>query len=80
VDFNCPGLGLLPGIYYTDVTVRERGALEATHVQCGSTTLRVEPGKTVRGHFYMEHEWRVRQAEEVGEVGEVGEGNEVGVG
>jgi ABC-type polysaccharide/polyol phosphate transport system ATPase subunit len=70
VEFNCPGLGLLPGIYYTDVTVRERGALEATHVQCGSTTLRVEPGKTVRGHFYMEHEWRVLQAEGDGEVGE----------
>ncbi len=63
VEFSCPGLSLLPGIYYTDVAVKERGALESIHVQRGSTTLRVEPGEVVRGRFYQPQRWRLRQLE-----------------
>jgi ABC-type polysaccharide/polyol phosphate transport system ATPase subunit len=75
VEFSCPGLGLLPGIYYTDVAVKERGAFESIHVQAGSTTLRVEPGEVVRGHFLMAQRWRLLRAEGAAD-GEVAAGRD----
>ncbi len=68
VEFFCPELGLLPGIYYTDVAVKERGGVEAIHVQSQSTTLRVDIGKVVRGNFYLPHQWCLRQIEGAGEA------------
>ena len=62
VEFNGPGLGLLPGIYYTDVVIKERGSPKFFDwTQFNYTALRVDPGKLVRGKFYMPHEWRLTQ-------------------
>lgn len=61
IEFICPELGLLPGLYYTDVAIKERGAPEAIHWQYRSTMLRVDPGKVVRGNFYQPHRWRLTQ-------------------
>jgi hypothetical protein len=72
VEFLCPELGLLPGIYYTDVAVKERGGVEAIHVQAQSTTLRVDIGKVVRGNFYVPHRWCLRQVEGADEASVVG--------
>jgi ABC-type polysaccharide/polyol phosphate transport system ATPase subunit len=68
VEFFCPELGLLPGIYYTDVAVKERGAVESIHFLGQSTTLRVDIGKTVRGNFYAPHQWCLRQTEGASEA------------
>ncbi len=61
IEFFCPEVGLQPGIYYTDVAVAQRGAPD--HIDCRyqSTMLRVDPGKIVRGEFYMPHKWNIKQ-------------------
>lgn len=71
VEFFCPELGLLPGIYYTDVAVKERGGMEAIHVQCRSTMLRVDVGKVVRGSFYLPQQWCLSKIERAGETNEI---------
>lgn len=63
LEFSCAELGLLPGLYSADVAVKERGAPEAIHWLYEASMLRVDPGKLVRGDFYMPHEWRVLDAE-----------------
>ncbi|MBA2621549.1 MAG: ABC transporter ATP-binding protein [Acidobacteria bacterium] len=69
IEFFCPELGLMPGIYYTDVRILERGGVEAIHVKSRTTMLRVDPGKVVRrGNFYMQQQWRLSQAKTVEEV------------
>jgi ABC-type polysaccharide/polyol phosphate transport system ATPase subunit len=68
IEFFCPELGLLPGIYYTDVAVKERGGVESIHFQGQSTMLRVDIGKVVRGDFYLPHQWCLRQTEGLGET------------
>ncbi len=60
-EFSCAELGLKPGIYYTDATIKQRGALDDIDWQRHCATLRVDPGKMGRGQFYMPHEWRVTQ-------------------
>lgn len=60
-EFSCAELGLKPGIYYADATIKQRGALEDIDWQRHCATLRVDPGKMGRGQFYMPHEWRVTQ-------------------
>lgn len=60
-EFSCAELGLKPGIYYADATIKRRGALEDIDWQRHCATLRVDPGKMGRGQFYMPHEWRVTQ-------------------
>lgn len=59
VEFFCPAMGLLPGIYYTDVFLKERGSARAIDYQYRSKMLLVDPGTMVAGRFYMPHEWRV---------------------
>ena len=59
VEFFCPELGLQPGIYYVDSVIKQRGASSEIDWQCRCATLRVDPGKTVLGEFYMAHEWRL---------------------
>jgi ABC-type polysaccharide/polyol phosphate transport system ATPase subunit len=53
VEFSCPELGLLPGIYYIDATIK------GNDWQYRCVTLNVAPGKIVRGAFYQPHQWRV---------------------
>lgn len=59
VEFLCPELGLQPGLYYVDVVIKQRGAPKSINWQARRTTLRVDPGKIVRGQFYAPHEWRM---------------------
>ena len=60
VEFEGPGLALLPGIYYTDVVIKERNTPKFFDwTQYNYTVLRVDPGKMVRGEYYMPHEWRL---------------------
>jgi hypothetical protein len=60
-EVACQELGLRPGIYYADATIKVRGALDDLDWQRNCATLRVDPGKMQRGSFYMPHEWHVRQ-------------------
>jgi hypothetical protein len=57
LEFQCPELGLVPGMYYASVAIRERGAPDAIDWQHGAVALRVDPGKMVQGTFYMGHQW-----------------------
>lgn len=59
VEFICAELGLQPGLYYVDVVIKERGAPKSINWQARRTTVRVDPGKIVRGQFYAPHEWRM---------------------
>jgi ABC-type polysaccharide/polyol phosphate transport system ATPase subunit len=66
VEFSCPELSLLPGVYLVDLTIVNRGALAGTAIdwQFRCATLCVEKGKTVRGDFYMPHRWRFHRTED----------------
>lgn len=62
IEFSGAGLALLPGIYYTDVVIKERGTPKFYDwTQFNFTALRVDPGKMIRGKYYMPHEWRLVQ-------------------
>jgi len=63
ITFVCPELGLMPGIYYTDVSVNKRYGLQAIHIQFRSTTLRVDPGSHAHGNFYMPHNFYLTRHE-----------------
>ncbi len=64
VEFSTDELGLMPGIYFTSVLVKERNAREVMHYQYKSTVLRVDVGKEVHGNFYLPQQWRLQQAEQ----------------
>src|SRR5256714_213709 len=65
VEFSGPGLGLLTGVYYTDVVIKERGTPKFFDwSQWNSAALRVDPGRLVRGKFYMPCRWRLTQESE----------------
>ena len=58
IEFVCEALGLQPGVYAVGASIRQcRGAM-AIDWWYGTRMLYVEPGKTVRGHFFAPHEWR----------------------
>jgi len=60
IEFSGSGLGLLPGIYYTDIVIKKRGTPKFYDwTQFNYTALRVAPGKLVRGKYYMPHQWRL---------------------
>ena len=61
VQFSCPELGLQPGVYYADATIRRRTDGEQIDWQYRFALLRVEPGKRVSGRFYAPHRWRLTQ-------------------
>ena len=60
VEFSCAEVGLLPGLYYVDATIKHRGAPAGNNIdwQSRRAMLRIDPGKMVRGKFYMPHEWQ----------------------
>ena len=60
VEFFSAEVGLLPGLYFVDATIKERAAPGGNNIdwQSRRATLRIDPGKLVRGRFYMPHEWR----------------------
>ena len=59
VEFWCAELGLQPGLYYADATLKRRAEGEEIDWQLRRAVLRVDPGKSVLGNFYAPHEWRV---------------------
>lgn len=62
IEFQCPELGLLPGLYHASVGLRTRGAPDAIDRQHGAVIFRVDPGKVVAGDFYMSHRWALLAA------------------
>lgn len=74
VEFSCAELGLLPRMYFVDAAIIHRGqplgsAIDWQH-RCA--TLRVDPGKMVRGSFYMPHEWHITQGNDMDDDAHVG--------
>jgi ABC-type polysaccharide/polyol phosphate transport system ATPase subunit len=59
LEFHCEELGLLPGMYHANVCVKERTASEAINWQYHAATLRVDPGRIVRGQFYQSNRWKL---------------------
>jgi ABC-type polysaccharide/polyol phosphate transport system ATPase subunit len=78
VEFVCNELPLLPGLYYLDATIKHRNAAGGDDIdwKYRCAMVRVDPGKIVRGEYFVSHEWRVLGTlpagdplgEEVGEV------------
>lgn len=62
LEFTCPELGLVPGIYYADIGIKPRGAASGYnfHWLERCATLRVDPGKMTSGSFHMPHMWVLR--------------------
>ncbi len=60
LEFSCAEVGLLPGLYHVDATIAHRGAPGGSAIdwQSRRAMLRIDPGKMVRGKFYMPHEWQ----------------------
>lgn len=64
IKFDGQGLALMPGIYYTDIVIKERGSPKFFDwTQFNFTALRVDPGKLVRGKYYVPHQWRLTAGE-----------------
>jgi len=61
IQFSCSELGLQPGLYYADATIKRRTDGKEIDWQYRSALLRVEPGKRVSGRFYVPHRWRITQ-------------------
>jgi ABC-type polysaccharide/polyol phosphate transport system ATPase subunit len=61
INFSCAELGLQPGIYRVSATIIRRGQPPGKAIDWRPefATLTVEPGKVVRGSFYMPYEWHV---------------------
>lgn len=58
IEFTCDSFGLQPGIYAVGASIRERHGSGAIDWWYGTRMLYVEPGKSMRGHFYAPHDWR----------------------
>lgn len=61
VQFSCQELGLQPGTYYADATIKRRTDGRELDWQYRSALLQVKPGKRVSGSFYAPHKWRMTQ-------------------
>ncbi len=61
INFSCAELGLQPGIYRVSATIIHRGQPPGKAIDWRPefATLIVEPGKVVRGSFYMPYKWHV---------------------
>jgi ABC-type polysaccharide/polyol phosphate transport system ATPase subunit len=61
IEFRCPALPVVPGLYRIDVGIEARGGREIDLRQ-RCATLCVEAGKPASGDFYIENEWRLRSS------------------
>ena len=61
IEFSCAELGLQPDVYYLDATIIHRNSDKGLDWQYRCAMLPVNHGKTVRGNFYMPHEWQITQ-------------------
>ncbi len=57
VDFQCPKLPVVPGLYRVDLAIEANGQEIDVRQRCA--TLRVEPGEIVNGDFYIENTWKI---------------------
>ncbi len=57
VEFHCPVLEVQPGLYRVDVAIESNGVSIDSQRRC--SVLRVHPGKSVLGDFYMDTVWRM---------------------
>jgi ABC-type polysaccharide/polyol phosphate transport system ATPase subunit len=55
VEFRCPELPVVAGLYRVDVAIESKGLEVDVRQRCA--TLRVGPGKIAYGDFYIESEW-----------------------
>jgi len=58
VEFQCPVLPIVPGLYRVDVEIESKGVEMDLRQRCA--TLCVEAGKPVSGDFYIENTWRMQ--------------------
>ncbi len=59
VEFDCSEFGLSPGIYKLDAIFSQRGSVSPYDLKPRQYILKVLPGKSVRGMFYMPQKWRL---------------------
>jgi len=57
IEFECPVLPIVPGLYRIDLAIEVSGQEINTLQRCA--TLRVEPGRVVSGDFYIENTWKI---------------------
>ena len=57
IDFQCPNLPVVPGLYRIDLTLESKGQEVALRQRCA--TLRVEPGKIAYGDFHIDNTWTI---------------------
>jgi ABC-type polysaccharide/polyol phosphate transport system ATPase subunit len=59
IEFQCPMLPVVPGLYRVDLTIESKGLEIDVQQRCA--TLRVDPGKIAYGDFYIENTWRITE-------------------
>jgi ABC-type glutathione transport system ATPase component len=65
IECFCPELGLQPGTYSVDATIRQRGAPSDVNIAWRpGEILNVGQGKVTCGAFYMPHHWKLAQADD----------------
>jgi hypothetical protein len=57
VEFQCPLLPVVPGLYRIDLAIEAKGQEIDVRQRCA--TLRVEPGRIAYGDFHIENTWNV---------------------
>jgi ABC-type polysaccharide/polyol phosphate transport system ATPase subunit len=60
VEFQCPKLPVVPGLYRIDLAIESKGQEIDLRQRCA--TLRVEPGRIAYGDFYIENTWKITDA------------------
>jgi ABC-type polysaccharide/polyol phosphate transport system ATPase subunit len=55
IEFHCPVLPVVPGLYRIDLSIESNGCEIDLRQRCG--TLSVDPGKPASGDFYIENQW-----------------------
>jgi ABC-type polysaccharide/polyol phosphate transport system ATPase subunit len=60
LDFVCPNLPVVPGLYRVDVGIEVNGRTIDLRQRCA--TLSVASGKTAVGDFYIENSWTIRSS------------------
>jgi ABC-type polysaccharide/polyol phosphate transport system ATPase subunit len=57
VEFHCPVLPVVPGLYRVDLSIESNGQEIDLRQRCA--TLNVAPGKQSSGDFYIENSWKL---------------------
>jgi ABC-type polysaccharide/polyol phosphate transport system ATPase subunit len=74
IEFQCPILPVVPGLYRVDVGIETNGREIEVRQRCA--TLCVEAGKPVSGDFYIENAWSIRREAPPIDVADSGEENQ----